>query len=123
MSVIAISVGEKLPETTCAHPSRNSQMRTMIVSQGRNDGNASHLLNLSRRKPRTIPAHSGAVCTMCRNTPWLTEPTTSKAAMIATQHHAMQRVWTGVLNSMLTPAPILVGFWPAGGPDLPIVCR
>src|ERR1700719_3911354 len=42
-SVMAISVGENRPETIRAHPSRNSQMKTMIVNQNNRHGRAAHL--------------------------------------------------------------------------------
>ncbi len=41
-SVMATSVGEKWPVTIRAQPTRNSQMKIMIVSQKMRQGNAAH---------------------------------------------------------------------------------
>src|SRR6266851_2465778 len=60
-------------------------------SQKTRHGSAAHLLQPERRTPSTIAIHSGDVCTMCRMTPDDTAPTTSRAAMIATQQPVRRR--------------------------------
>ena len=86
ITVIAISVKEKVPETICAQPSRNSQIATIRRSQKKKHGSAAHLLQAERRMLRATAIHSGDVCTMCRRIPCDTAPTTSKAATMDRQH-------------------------------------
>src|SRR5271154_2431270 len=57
-------VGEKVPEITRAHPSRNNQISDIRNNQTIKHGNAAHLLQTERRMPRTTAPHTGAVCTM-----------------------------------------------------------
>jgi hypothetical protein len=85
ITVIAISVEEKVPETIRAQPSKNSQIAVINRSQNKKHGSATHLLQPERRMLRTMAIQSGDVCTMCRMTPWDTAPTTSKAAIMDTQ--------------------------------------
>jgi hypothetical protein len=91
ISVIAISVEEKAPETTRAQPSRNIQMADISRSQKKKHGSAVHLLQPERRMLRTMAIHSGHVCTMCRMIPCDTAPTTSNAAIIETQQRVKMR--------------------------------
>jgi hypothetical protein len=91
ISVIAISVEEKVPETIRAQPSRNSQIKIISISQETKHGSAAHLIQLEPRMPRAMAIHSGEVCTMCRRTPCDTAPTTSKAATMDTQQATTMR--------------------------------
>jgi hypothetical protein len=91
ISVIAISVEEKVPETIRAQPSRNSQIKIISISQKTKHGRAAHLVQPERRMPRTMAIQSGEVCTMCRRTPCDTAPTTSKAAIMETQQATNMR--------------------------------
>lgn len=91
ITVIAISVGEKVPETIRAQPSKNSQMKIINISQKRKHGSAAHLIQPERLMPRAMATQSGDVCTMCRRTPCDTAPTTSKAAIIETQQTVKMR--------------------------------
>ena len=59
--VIAISVGEKVPEIRCDQPSRNNQMRLISKSQQMKQGIAVHLLHRESRNPRMTVGHTGAV--------------------------------------------------------------
>jgi hypothetical protein len=63
-SVMAISMVVKLPDTMCAHPSKNSQMSPIRNSQKKKQGSAVHLVYTERRIPRTAVGQTGAVCTM-----------------------------------------------------------
>jgi len=69
ITVIAISVEEKVPETSRAHPSRNIQIAPINKNQKTKHGSAAHLLHPERRTPETIAIQRGDVCTMCRITP------------------------------------------------------
>jgi hypothetical protein len=89
--VIAISVGEKVPETIRVQPSRDSQMKIISISQKKKHGSAAHLIQPERQMPRTMAIQSGDVCTMCRRTPCDTAPTTSKAATTETQQTVKMR--------------------------------
>jgi hypothetical protein len=102
ITVIAISVEEKVPETKRAHPSRNIQIALINKNQKTKHGSADHLLHPERRMPETVAIQRGDVCTMCRRTPCDTAPTTSNAAMMDTQ----QAVKMGKRRSTrdLTPA-------------------
>lgn len=80
--VIAISVGENVPVTIRAHPSKNSQMNAMMASQKRKQGSAAHFAHPERRNPSHARAHTGAVCTICRITPCDTAPTTYSARIM-----------------------------------------
>jgi hypothetical protein len=91
ITVIAISVGENVPETIRAQPSRNSQIKIISISQKKKHGRAAHLIQPERRMPRTMAIQSGDVCTMCRRTPCDTAPTTSKAAIMDTQQTVKMR--------------------------------
>jgi len=89
--VIAISVGEKVPETNRAQPSRNIQIALINKNQKTKHGSAAHLLNPERRMPETIAIQRGEVCTMCRRTPCDTAPTTSNATIMDTQQVVKMR--------------------------------
>lgn len=89
--VIAISVGEKVPDTNRAHPSRNIQIALINKNQKTKHGSAAHLLHPERRTPATIAIQRGDVCAMCRRTPCDTAPTTSNAAMMDTQQAVKMR--------------------------------
>ena len=91
ITVIAISVEEKVPETIRAQPSRNNQIATISRSQKKKHGSAAHLLQPERRMLRPMAIQSGDVYTMCRITPCDTAPTTSKAAIMDTQHMVKMR--------------------------------
>ena len=91
ISVIAISVEEKVPETIRAQPSRNSQIKIISISQKTKHGSAAHLIQPERRMPRTMEIQSGDVCTMCRRTPCDTAPTTSKATIVDTEQATKMR--------------------------------
>src|SRR4029077_17427857 len=69
-----------------AQPSRNSQIAVIKSSQKTKQGSAAHLVQAERRAPSTMAIQRGDVCTIWRITPCETAPTTSKAAIIATQH-------------------------------------
>jgi len=75
ITVIAISVEEKFPETIHAQPSRNSQIAVISSSQTKKHGSAAHLVQAERRVLRTMAIQSGDVCTVCRVTPCDTAPT------------------------------------------------
>jgi hypothetical protein len=89
--VMAISVGEKVPETMRAQPSRYSQIAVINKTQKRRHGSADHLLQGERRRARATVIQSGEVCTRWRMIPWETAPTTSKAAMTARQQKIKMR--------------------------------
>jgi len=91
ITVIAISVGEKVPETNRAHPSRNIQIALISKNQKTKHGSAAHLLHPERRTPETIAIQRGDVCTMCRRTPCDTAPTTSNATIMDTQQAVRMR--------------------------------
>ncbi len=91
ITVIAISVEEKVPETSRAHPNRNIQIALINKNQKTKQGSAAHLLHPERRTPATIAIQRGDVCTMCRRTPCDTAPTTSNAAMMDTQQAVKMR--------------------------------
>lgn len=91
ITVIAISVKEKVPETIRAQPRRNSQIAVISSSQKKKHGSAAHLLQPERRMLRTIAIQSGDVCTMCLMNPCDTAPTTSKAAIMDTQQMLKMR--------------------------------
>ena len=90
-SVIATSMGENVPEMTCAQPRRKSQIRLIISSQQQKQGSAVHLVQRESRKPKMTVGHTGAVWTTWRSTPWDTTPTTYSAAMRKTAHSARAR--------------------------------
>ena len=99
INVIAISVGEKVPDTIRAHPSRYSQIAPITRSQNTKHGSAAHLLKPDRRMLRLMAIQSGDVCTMCRITPCDTAPTTNKATMM----HRQQTVKTRKVLSTSSP--------------------
>src|SRR5215469_12000606 len=59
--VIAISVGEKVPETMCAQPSRKSQIAIITSSQKRKHGSAAHFVKAEFRVAKKITIQSGEV--------------------------------------------------------------
>ena len=59
--VIAISVGEKVPETMCDQPSRKSQIAIITRSQKKKHGSAVHFVKAEWRVPRKIAIQSGEV--------------------------------------------------------------
>jgi hypothetical protein len=59
--VIAISVGEKVPETICTQPSRKSQIAIITSSQKRKHGSAVHFVKVDWRVARKIVIQSGEV--------------------------------------------------------------
>lgn len=90
-NVIANSMGENVPEITCAQPRRKSQIRPISNSQQQKQGSAVHFAHRESRKPKTTVGHIGAVCTTCRSTSWDTTPTTYSAAIRKTTHNARAR--------------------------------
>jgi hypothetical protein len=66
ITVITISVDEKIPETIRAQPRRNNHITIITSSQKKKHGSAAHLLQPDWRAPRTMAIQSGAVCTMWR---------------------------------------------------------
>jgi len=79
--IIAISIGENVPEITCAQPRRNSQIRLIRKSQQKKQGAAVHLLHRKSRHPNMTVGQTGIVCTRWRSTPCETTPTTYSAAI------------------------------------------
>src|SRR6185312_2067731 len=59
--VIAVSVGENVPVTIRAQPSRKSQIRIITTAHNTKQGIAAHLLHSEPRSPSTMANHSGAV--------------------------------------------------------------
>lgn len=98
--VMAISVGEKFPETMRAQPSRKSQIAVMISSQKTKHGRAAHLVRAEFRAVRTIAIQNGVVWTMWRRMPWETAPTMSSAAMAIRQHRVRMRSCGCIVGSM-----------------------
>jgi len=91
ITIITISVDEKVPDAIRAQPSRNNHITIISSSQKKRHGSAAHLLQPDWRAPRTMAIQSGAVCTMWRITSCDTAPTTSKAAIIVTQQTVKMR--------------------------------
>jgi hypothetical protein len=85
MSVIAISVIVKVPDTRRTQPTRKSQIAVISRNQNAKHGIAAHLLHPDRRTPRVITIHKGDVCSICRITPDDTKPTTNRAPITARQ--------------------------------------
>ena len=74
-NVSAVSMAVKLPDTMCAHPSKNNQMSAISENQNRKQGSAVHLLHSEPRSAKTTDGQTGTVCTMWRRMPWDSMPT------------------------------------------------
>src|SRR5580704_5184654 len=70
MIVMAISVGENVPERNAVQPSKNDQIAAISTSQNTKQGNAAHLVNFELRMPSTMAIHRTDVCTACRMMMW-----------------------------------------------------
>src|SRR5580692_6310749 len=77
MIVIAISIGENVPERKAVQPSRNDQIAAISTSQNTKQGSAAHFVNFELRMPSTMAIQRTDVCTMCRMTMWDATPTTN----------------------------------------------